>query len=290
MKKIQTEVKEGFTWIDPEKGHIIACGDTTDKNFIRELLEQVKYKELQLIFADPPYQISSDNKITLKGRKDMGMSEEWDKINDSEMQKLIDDTASLASTFGPNSNIWIWTSDWWLSNIKKALKSEGFKVWPSYIWAKSNPPHSIRKKCVSSACEFLVMASGPDSYFNLNALPKQRNWFVSSPDGEKVPCVFPYWVERPIIHHKERIKKEEKNKKGKNDPINKAQKPLDVTTNLILAGSEENKLVIDLFGGTGTTLIAADRTNRLCIYIEKDPIQVRATAKRLIADRKLRNG
>jgi DNA modification methylase len=285
MKKLKTEIKEGFIWVDPEKCHVIACGDATDQDFLISL----ESEKLQLILADPPYQIASDNKITLKGRKDIQMSEEWDKINDEEMQKLIDAIASLAANFGQNANVWIWTSDWWISNIKRALKSAGFKCWPTYVWAKSNPPHSIRKKCVSSACEFLVMASGPGNYFNLDALPKQRSWFVATPEGEFVPAVCPWWVERPIVHHMEKIKKEQKNSKGKNEPVNKAQKPIDVTMNLILAGSDEDGLILDLFGGTGTTLVAADRANRRCIYIEKDPAQVRVAVKRLLTDRKLRN-
>lgn len=288
MKKIQTEIKDGFIWIDPEKCHVIACDDATDQNVIAELTGYHS-GEIQLILADPPYQIASNNKITLKGRKDMQMSESWDKISSFEMANIIKDTAKLAANFARNANIWIWTSDWWISEVKRALQFNNFKVWPTYVWAKSNPPHSIRKKCVTSACEFLVMASGPDAYFNLDALPKQRSWFVAAPDGEFIPAVCPWWVERPLVHHMEKIKKEQKNTKGKSDPVNRAQKPLDVTTNLILAGSEEHGLVLDLFGGTGTTLVAADRANRRCIYVEKDPEQVRVAAKRLISDRKLRN-
>jgi len=155
-------------------------------------------------------------------------------------------------------------------------------VWPTYVWAKSNPPHSIRKACVASACEFLVMSSGVGAPFYLDNLPKQRSWFVAAPDGEFFPVVCPWWVERPVVHTVERLRRED------GEFLNRAQKPLDVIEKLVRTGSTQGGLVMDLFGGTGTTLVAADRAKRVCYYVERDPEQVRAAARRLMEDRRKR--
>lgn len=282
MKRLRQNVEPGFVWEDPVRGHLVACGDATDPEFLSGLLGG---DSPALLLQDPPYQIASDNKINLAGRKDMFFPEKWDKLEDAEMEELLLRVAAAGRRVAPAGNVWVWTSDWWISDVKRALRSAGFKVWPTYVWCKSNPPHSVRKRCVASACEFLVMASAPDSYFDLAALPKQRSWFAAAPEGEFHPAVCPWWVERPVVHAAERLRK-----KGEKEYLNRAQKPLDVTEQLVRAGAPEGGLVMDLFGATGTGLVAADRAARRAVYVELDPTQVRAAASRLINDRRKRRG
>lgn len=48
-------------------------------------------------------------------------------------------------------------------------------------------------------------------------------------------------------------------------------KPVDLLTYLIKNSSKENDIVLDLFGGSGSTLIAAEQINRICYIMELDP-------------------
>ena len=48
-------------------------------------------------------------------------------------------------------------------------------------------------------------------------------------------------------------------------------KPIDLLAYLIKNSSKENELILDLFGGSGSTLIAAEQTNRKCYMMELDP-------------------
>lgn len=284
MKTLRKEVPVGFVWEDPERGHLVARGDVSDGEFLLYLLERVEASSYDLVLADPPYQVSSSNVLTLEGRKDMFLSESYDGLSDGQMEDLLREFPAALREVTRNSNVWVWISDWWLSTVKRVLKDEGLRVWPTYVWCKSNPPFSIRKRCVVSACEFLVMASrGGDFFFDLEALPRQRNWFVAAPEGEFAPAVSPFWVERPVVHAAERLRRE-----GEKEYVNRAQKPLDVTEALIRAGSPEGGLVLDAFGGTGTGLVAADRAGRRVVYVEADGEQVRRAARRLLEDRKER--
>ena len=285
MKKIKTEVKSGFIWEDPEGKHIIACGDVCDVKFLTKLLKLKNgIDSFHLTLADPPYVISSKQRINLKGRKDMFLNEEWDCLTEEAMEDLIERFCSAAFKVTHSGNIWVWTSDWWLSNIKRTLRNLSLRVWPTYVWCKSNPAFQIRKSNLASACEFLAMSSASGNYFNLDSLPRQRNWFVAHSDGEFTPAISPSWVERPVVHAAERLRRDG----TKGEFLNRAQKPLDVTEALIRSGCPINGLVFDCFGGTGTTLVASDRANRNCIYVDLDPKQVRAAAQRLIKDRKRR--
>ena len=48
-------------------------------------------------------------------------------------------------------------------------------------------------------------------------------------------------------------------------------KPIDLLVQLIKNSSKENQLIVDLFGGSGSTLIAAEQTSRICYTMELDP-------------------
>ncbi|MGI9555398.1 MAG: DNA modification methylase [Cyanophyceae cyanobacterium] len=48
-------------------------------------------------------------------------------------------------------------------------------------------------------------------------------------------------------------------------------KPIEIITKALINSSERNSLVIDLFLGSGSTLIAAEKTNRKCYGMELDP-------------------
>jgi DNA modification methylase len=47
-------------------------------------------------------------------------------------------------------------------------------------------------------------------------------------------------------------------------------KPVELIENAILNNSKENDLIFDAFLGSGTTLIACEKTNRICYGIELD--------------------
>ena len=48
-------------------------------------------------------------------------------------------------------------------------------------------------------------------------------------------------------------------------------KPIDLLVYLIKNSSKENQLILDLFGGSGSTLIAAEQSKRICYMMELDP-------------------
>jgi site-specific DNA-methyltransferase (adenine-specific) len=56
--------------------------------------------------------------------------------------------------------------------------------------------------------------------------------------------------------------------KSKN--IHPTQKPLFLPTEAIMNSSKTNDIILDLFGGSGSTLIACEQTNRICYMMELD--------------------
>jgi len=53
--------------------------------------------------------------------------------------------------------------------------------------------------------------------------------------------------------------------------IHPTQKPIELPARAIKNSSKQNDIVLDLFGGLGSTLIACEQTNRQCLMMELDP-------------------
>ena len=58
------------------------------------------------------------------------------------------------------------------------------------------------------------------------------------------------------------------------------QKPLKLVTIAIRNSSKRDDVVVDLFGGSGSTLMASDKVNRTCYSMELDPKYVDVIIKR----------
>jgi len=62
--------------------------------------------------------------------------------------------------------------------------------------------------------------------------------------------------------------------------VHPTQKPIELIVWLIKKFTNEGDIVLDLFGGSGSTLIACEQTNRICYMMELDPKYVDVIRKR----------
>jgi DNA modification methylase len=58
---------------------------------------------------------------------------------------------------------------------------------------------------------------------------------------------------------------------GKDKTIHKAQRPVKLVCDYINNSSKTNQIILDIFGGSGSTLIACQKLNRKCYMMELDP-------------------
>lgn len=73
----------------------------------------------------------------------------------------------------------------------------------------------------------------------------------------------------------------DKPKRNKNHPTSK---PLDLLSYPISNSSQENSIVVDTFGGSGSTLMACEKTNRICYMMELDPKYASVILRRYVED------
>jgi DNA modification methylase len=53
--------------------------------------------------------------------------------------------------------------------------------------------------------------------------------------------------------------------------VHPTQKPSSLITDILTQWSKDEQNIVDLYGGSGTTLIACENTNRICYMMELDP-------------------
>ena len=73
----------------------------------------------------------------------------------------------------------------------------------------------------------------------------------------------------------------DKPKRNKNHPTSK---PLDLLSYPISNSSQENAIVIDTFGGSGSTMMACEQTNRICCMMELDEKYASVILRRYVED------
>jgi site-specific DNA-methyltransferase (adenine-specific) len=114
-----------------------------------------------------------------------------------------------------------------------------------------------------------------------------KDWWVDEETGEKVRLThpgnlwetfsIPFWSSKEVRSYA-KTKRTPDNKFEKHN----TQKPKDLVKRCITASSNVNDVVVDYFGGSGTTLIASKELDRNCIIFEKNTTYVEVTQTRLI--------
>jgi len=216
-----------------------------------EVLPKIGSKTIDLILTDPPYLISrksnfknSDN-VKFNGISiDFG---EWDK-EEFDIERLLTEYYRVLK---PGGTLVIFYDVWKSNQIKVFAEKAGFKQPRVCQWLKTNPvPINSKLNYLSNASEF---------FFTF--VKSKKPTFNSQYDNG----VYQY----PLCHGKERTK-------------HPTQKPLPLIKDLILKHSNEGDLVLDTFGGSGTTGVACKILNRDFILVEMDSEYVEISNNRII--------
>ena len=137
----------------------------------------------------------------------------------------------------------------------------------------TNTAEAMYNTCVSLGYKRFIIWGG--NYF-ISFLPFSASWIVwdkrgdvssnNFADGEMAWCSF----ETPIRIYKQlwmgMIREGEHDKR-----VHPTQKPVKLLGDILTDFTKDNDIILDLFGGSGTTLIACEQLNRICYMMELDP-------------------
>ena len=254
--------------------HIIIIGDALIE------LKKISDNSIDLVFADPPYNMSKKKGLGWKYSKHVTMQEEWDRFSKDEFfqfnKKWIFEVKRILK---PGGSLWICGSFHNIYQIGFILQNiEDIKINNSIVWFKPNAQPNITCRLFTESTEHLIWAVKNGKYerwkFNY---PFTKNGIYDkiNPKGKQTRNL---WV-IPLTPKKE--------KWAGDHPT---QKPIELLRRIILSCTDEGDTVLDPFVGSGTTSVVAKMYGRNSIGIEKDPKNLPIIKKRMQPDQKRLDG
>lgn len=229
------------------------------------ILKNLEEKSVDLIFADPPYFLSS-NGMTNSGGKMVSVNKgDWDtSLTFKEKHKYNRKWLKLCkNVMKDDGTIWVSGTLHNIYSIGFALEEEGFKILNNITWQKTNPPPNLGCRNFTHSTETVIWAKKDlkkaKHYFNYEEMKKVNN-------NKQMKDVWSGSL----------TKKSEKSY-GKHP----TQKPLYLLRRIITASSKIDSIVLDPFLGSGTTGVACKELNRKFIGIELEENYLEIAKKRI---------
>jgi DNA modification methylase len=210
--------------------HVLMCGDSFNINEINKLIDN---KKIDMMFTDPPYDMEMGGQGCFKSST-KNIKNRIDKIINFDVNKISHFKDLDINTF------YICTSKNGIKDYLKIFDDFNFNI---LVWCKTNPTPF-------TAGTFL-----PDIEYILYFSRKNKIWNNSLKPTE--------------IYKKYYISSKEFGKKYDGD-LHPTMKPIELITNRILISSNEKGNVLDLFGGSGSTMISCEKSNRNCLMMESN--------------------
>ena len=226
-----------------------------------DLLEKTPEHSVDLVFADPPYNLSNDGFSVHAGKRVSVNKGSWDKSEgpekDFEFQRKW--IRACKRILKPNGTIWISGTYHSIYQCGFALQLEGYHVLNDITWYKPNASPNLSCRMFTASHETLIWAKKDKKskqVFNYT-LMKEGDWSKDTMKTPKKQMRSVWSVNTPRNGEK---------KHGKHP----TQKPMDLLERIILASTNEGDVVLDPFTGSSTTGIAAFTLKRKFVGFDKE--------------------
>jgi len=238
-----------------------------------ELMNSFPESSIDLIFADPPYNLQLQNELHRPNMTKVdAVTDKWDQF---ESFAAYDEftrawLTACKRTLKETGTIWVIGTYHNIYRLGALMQDLGFWILNDVIWIKTNPMPNFRGVRFTNAHETLIWATtgqGKRYTFNhqgmkgLNEDKQMRSdwWLLSLATGAQ------------------RVRDEN------GDKGHSTQKPEALLYRVILSSSNPGDLVLDPFFGSGTTGVVAKRLHRKWIGIELEERYVKMAQKRIDA-------
>ncbi len=238
------------------------------------VLATLPSESVDMIFADPPYNLSNDGFTCHAGRAVSVNKGKWDRSrgieNDFEFHKRW--IAACKRVLKANGTIWISGTYHSIYACGFALQVLGYHILNDICWFKPNASPNLSCRYFTASHETLIWARKSKKGKHTFNYEIMKNGSFSRDilkvPGKQMRSVWAIGTPR----------KEEK-RYGKHP----TQKPEELLERVVLASTNEGDLVLDPFMGSGTTGVVAVRHGRKFIGIEKEE-EFFSTAKSRLVD------
>lgn len=234
-----------------------------------ETLKTLPENSVDLIFADPPYNLQLQNDLYRPNlTKVDAVTHEWDKFSSYEEYDEFTCAWLRASrrVLKETGTIWVIGTYHNIFRVGSIMQDLGFWILNDVIWLKTNPMPNFRGVRFTNAHETLIWAQkkkGAKYFFNHKAMKALNDDLQMRSD----------WA-IPIVNGKKRLK-------TNGTKAHPTQKPEALLQRVLLASTKVGDVVLDPFFGSGTTGAVAKRLKRNFIGIERDKKYIKVAKKRI---------
>jgi len=189
-------------------------------------------KKADMVFTDPPYNVAYE------GKTKEGLTIKNDDMSDDQFYKfLYDFYSNVLMNMEPGAAIYVAHADSEGANFRKALKDSGLLLKQCIIWLKNTIV--MGRQDYHWKHEPILYGWSPGG---------SHKWYSDRKQSTVFEC-----------------------KKPARNGEHPTMKPVELVEYFIGNSSKEGDRILDPFGGSGTTLIAAEKTGRIAYLCELDP-------------------
>ena len=185
-----------------------------------------------LIFTDLPYNVDYE------GYTEDRLKIQGDHMSDGEFKRFLEAAfRSCRTVVKPGASLYLCHSSSWQREFQNALEAAGFEVRCQIIWAKN-----------TFAWGFGRYKFQHEPLFYCHVAGQKDPWY-----GDKAQSTL--WEEKKPVANR----------------LHPTMKPVELIERALLNSSKAGDIVMDLFGGSGSTLISCERRGRKARLMELDP-------------------
>jgi DNA modification methylase len=242
------------------------------KGDCRNVLDQLPEKSVDLIFADPPYNLQLQNALLRPNLTEVdAVDDEWDKFGDFATydQFTREWLAGCHRVLKDTGTLWVIGSYHNIYRVGSILQDLGYWFLNDVVWVKTNPMPNFRGVRFTNAHETLLWCKKSKDQkrytFNYHAMKMANDEKQMRSDWELALCT---GSERLLVN---------------GEKLHTTQKPESLLYRVLLSSSNPGDLVLDPFFGTGTTGAVAKKLGRHFIGIEREEKYIRGAQTRIDA-------
>lgn len=237
--------------------HRLLCGDSLDPKSVERLMGGEK---AHMIYCDPPYNIGLDYR---KGINTKGKYTPDKLVNDrkktDEYRKFLEGTMKNALTVSrPDAHVFYWCDEKYIWLIQELYEKNGITNRRICFWIKDtfDPTPQVAFNKVIEPCVYGTKGR-PAVNLVIKNLSEILNKEVNSIGAyDDLMSIVQLWLVR---------------RDHSADYEHPTQKPITLNEKPIKRCSAPGEIILDLFGGSGSTLIAAEQLKRKTFLMEIDP-------------------
>jgi DNA modification methylase len=236
-----------------------------------KILPQLPEKSVDLIFADPPYNMQLSHELWRPNRTRVAaVNDSWDKFRNFEEYDGFTRLwlSAVRRVLKDSGTLWVIGTYHNIFRVGAILQDLKFWILNDVVWLKKNPMPNFRGVRFTNAHETLIWAQktkGMKYTFNHQAMKSVNDDLQMRSD----------WV-LPICTGKERLR-------SNGLKIHSTQKPEALLYRILLSSTNPGDIVLDPFFGSGTTGVVAKKLGRHFIGIECDESYVKIANNRIAA-------